>query len=285
MDLEVTPLAGNRSFGAEVDLDLSRPLSPSGQEELVRLLYRHGLLLFRGQSLDDDAQTRVMALFGNVLVEEGGHREISADGNLGKGRLLFHSDLAFTEHPFRLLSLYALDVTEGTTTQFASTVGAAEALEPELRAQLEKLHATAVIPPSQGERLVGQSIPASAPRQTRPCLVDHPVTGQPMLFMSEQQTARIEGVPAAESNRLLDAVFSVLYDPANVLTHSWRNGDLVIWDNLALQHGRPDQSGTPRRRLRRIAVAEKTFFELCPQFPPDDPRIAAWGTGGLLELD
>ena len=83
---------------------------------------------------------------------------------------------------------------------------------------------------------------------------------------------------------LLGELFDHLYAPANVYRHRWRNGDLVIWDNIALQHARPDQSATPRRRLRRVAVAEKTFFQLCPQFPPDDPRIAAWGVGGRLDL-
>jgi hypothetical protein len=48
----------------------------------------------------------------------------------------------------------------------------------------------------------------------------------------------------------------VLYDPAFVFEHEWRQGDVVIWDNLALQHSREafreGQDGT--RDLRRVVV-------------------------------
>lgn len=271
-------------FGVEVDLDLSAPLDEAEQERIRELLNANGILVFRGQSLTDADQTRVMGLFGKVLVEEGGHREISRDGNLGSGRLLFHSDLAFTPEPFKLLSLFGLDVSEGTETLFASCERVVDDLPLELRDRIAKLRATNVIPPSQGERLVGHGSPADFPQVTRDLLVNHPVTGRSLLSVSEQQTARVEGLAPEESDGLLADLFAALYAPANVYRHSWRNGDLVIWDNRALQHARPDQTATPRRRMRRIAIADKTFFQLCPQFAPDDQRIAAWGVGGLLDL-
>jgi alpha-ketoglutarate-dependent taurine dioxygenase len=84
------PLA---SIGAEVEFDRSRQLGGAQQEALRALLYGQGLLLFWGQSLSDEDQTRILSIFGPVLVEEGGHREIAADGNLGCCRLLYHSDL------------------------------------------------------------------------------------------------------------------------------------------------------------------------------------------------
>lgn len=272
-------------FGVEVSLDLSLPTDDRVAGALRDLLREHELLLFRGQALSDADQTRVLQLFGPVLVEEGGHREISRGGNLGSGRLLFHSDLAFTSTPFRLLSLYALDVTAGTETWFASVTKAVERLPSSLHARLRDALVTNVIPPSQGERRVSHDVPRGVPQITQPAIVAHPLSGRPVTTMSEQQSARIEGLSAADSDALLDEAFDHLYAPANILRHSWRNGDLVIWDNIALQHARPDQAATPRRTLRRIAVAEKTFFELCPQFAPDDPRIAAWGVGGLLNLE
>ena len=66
--------------------------------------------------------------------------------------------------------------------------------------------------------------------------------------------------------------------------HRWYNGDLVIWDNIALQHARGDMSGCIPRVLQRVCVADKTFFELCPQFDLEDPRIKAWAAGELLEV-
>lgn len=275
-----------RSIGAEVDFDLSRQLDAVQQEALKALLYDRGLLLFRGQSLSDEDQTRVLGYFGPVLEEEGGHREIAADGNLGCCRLLFHSDLAFTPEPFKLLSLYGLDVDpDRNMTLFASAAKAAEALGAGLRKRIAKLEVRTVIPPSQVERATSYDTPDFLPQVTGPMLLPHPVTGRSILNVSEMQTSRVEGLPPAESETLLEELFDHLYAPSNCYEHRWRNGDLVIWDNIALQHARPDQANTGRRRLRRVAVATKTFFQLCPQFDLLDPRILAWGSGAKLMVD
>src|SRR3712207_4964518 len=97
------------------------------------------------------------------------------------------------------------------------------------------------------------------------------------------QTARIEGLSQADSDTLLGRLFDALYDPTNVYEHRWNNGDLVIWDNIALQHARCDLTGMRPRRLQRIAVADKSFFDLCPQFDLADPRVAAWASGETLQ--
>ena len=41
----------------------------------------------------------------------------------------------------------------------------------------------------------------------------------------------------------------------HVPTYNWNEGDLLIWNNLALQHARPDlnKNGTPRT-LRKTLV-------------------------------
>ncbi len=273
------------TVGSRVDCDLSRPLDEAQQQALRDLLYEQGLLVFGDQVLSDADQTRVLGYFGNVLVEEGGHREISADGNLGSGRLLFHSDLAFTPEPFSLLSLYGIEIGEGcAATLYASNSKVLDRLPPDLRSRLNGATATNVIPPSQGERLVAFENPDFVPQMNRDAIFAHPVTGRPLLFIFEQQTARFEGMSRNESDVLLETLFERLYAPDNVYRHEWRPGDLVIWDNIAVQHARTEQPHGVSRRLRRVAVADKTFFQLCPQFQPDDSRIAVWGAGGKLLL-
>jgi len=112
----------------------------------------------------------------------------------------------------------------------------------------------------------------------------HPVTGEAILYVSEMQTARIGSLPPELSEALLQELFGYLYAPAKVYEHRWRNGDVVIWDNLALQHSRPDLTGCVPRRLQRVAVADKSFFDLCPQFALGDPRITAWASGETLAV-
>jgi taurine dioxygenase len=281
-DFATSPLSG---FGASIDYDLAWPLDDAGQASLRSLLYEHGVLVFRDQALSNADQERILGYFGAILGEEGENRELATDGNLGACRLLFHSDLAFTSEPFKLLSLYGLDVDEGrTSTRFASGTKALRTMPAALRDRLAGLTATHVIPPTQTERAVVYDTPAFLPQISRPAIIPHPVTDEPILFLFEMFTARFDELSPDESEALLREAFGYLYAEANVYEHVWRNGDLVIWDNIALAHGRADQSATAKRRLRRIAVADKSFFQLCPQFRADDPKVIAWGAGAKLEV-
>jgi taurine dioxygenase len=277
MDVNVVRRA---PFGVEVEIDLSRPIDADRREALRALLYRKKLLVFRNQSLSETDQIRVLGYFGRVLPPEEEHKELDLDGDFGRSRIGFHADLIFTPEPYKLLSLYALEVDDdGTSTRFVDGGHAARALPPVLRAQVEGLRAMSVTPQVQSHREVDYDPPAYIRRHSQPVIIDHPVTGEPILFVTELQTARIEGLPREESDALLAELFSWLYAEDEVAEHHWRNGDLVIWDNIALQHGRADQSATGVRRLRRVIVADKGFYELCPEFTRGDPKILAWGHG------
>jgi len=272
-------------FGVRVESDLSRPLDAQEQEQFRRLFEREKLLVFHDQKLSEADQVRVLGYLGRVLGRRGEYREISADGNLGAGALCFHSDLSFTPEPFKVLSLHALEVVDGRTwTSFASGIAALEALPRTLRLRVDGLAAVAAISQIQSHRAVPYAVPDFLPQVTRPALIAHPATGEPILYVTEMQTARIEGLAPAESDALLAELFGYLYRPENVYRHTWRTGDLVIWDNLALQHARPDLTGCVPRRLQRVAVADRSFFDLCPQFALDDPRIAAWAAGEALAV-
>jgi alpha-ketoglutarate-dependent taurine dioxygenase len=46
-----------------------------------------------------------------------------------------------------------------------------------------------------------------------------------------------------------------MYQAEARLEHQWRTGDLVVWDNLAVQHGRPNVTEQgPARTLRKVAA-------------------------------
>jgi taurine dioxygenase len=273
-------------FGVEVLHDLSVPIADREGEALRELFYREKLLLFRNQSLTEDQHAALLAHIGPVLGSRGEYREISSDGNLGAGPLCWHSDLSFTAEPFKGLSLYALEVNPGqSATRFASATRAVKFLPDELRARIARMDAVALISPVQSHRQLAYRLPSFFPQQTRPAILPHPETGEPVLYVSQMQTARIGELPQEEGESLLNALFSTLYAAGNVYEHRWHNGDLVIWDNIALQHSRPDLTAHSPRRLRRIALATKSFFDLCPQFDLNDPRVAAWARGDIHALD
>ena len=70
-----------------------------------------------------------------------------------------------------------------------------------------------------------------------------------------QHTDRIVGVPRAESDALLAEIYAHLYADEAVYEHRWLPGDLVIWDNLSVQHARPEPNDQPRT-LRRFHVSD-----------------------------
>jgi len=272
-------------FGVELEADLSEPLTPEEQAAFRSLFYREKLVVVRGQALDEADQVRVLGYIGPVLGSQGEYREISSDGNLGAGPLCYHSDLSFTPEPFKVLSLHALEVNAGQSwTRFANGIRVLETLDPELRARIEGMNAVAIISVIQSHREIAYSAPSDFPQVDRPAIIPHPETGEPVLYISEMQTARIGDLPPGESEALLEALFEALYQPENVYEHRWNSNDLVIWDNIALQHSRPDLTGMQPRRLQRVAVADKSFFDLCPQFSLGDRRTSEWAEGKPLRL-
>jgi alpha-ketoglutarate-dependent taurine dioxygenase len=57
-----------------------------------------------------------------------------------------------------------------------------------------------------------------------------------------------------DSEALRAELHGYLYDPANIYRHDWAVGDLVIWNNVALQHSRPPlQPETGERTHRRVS--------------------------------
>ena len=267
-------------FGVEIALALAWPLPEGFEQRVVELFDRHKLLVFRGQRLTEADQVRVLELFGRVLGAHGEYREISSDGALGSGPLAWHSDLAFTEEPFKVISLHAVAVNDGESwTAFADGTAAAAALPADLATTIAGREAITTIAPVQTHRAVGYDTPTELPHQVRPLLIPHPRTGEPVLYISEMQTSRVLGMDRAESDATLAALFERLYAEAAVHRHHWNNGDLVIWDNIALQHSRGDLAGMTPRKLQRIVVADKSFFDLLPQFQVGDAMISAWGSG------
>jgi taurine dioxygenase len=249
-------------FGAEVSLDLSGAVDLATHAAVRRLLFERGLLVFRNQDLDHVRQVDVMGWFGKVQAPER-LNIVSTDpetGWGGTGELKFHSDLAFSPHPCKVMSLHALEVLDGeTSTLFASGVTAYAALPAPVQARLAKAKSHMIMPSDYAD-VTADALPST----DHPVVMTHPETGTPLLYVNEMQTERLVGVDAEESAALMAAAFERLYDPAAIYEHRWNRGDLVIWDNIALQHARSTLPVRNRRTLRRVIVADKLFEEMFP---------------------
>ena len=86
---------------------------------------------------------------------------------------------------------------------------------------------------------------------------------RPYLFVNADMSACITTLSRAESDALLEALFAHLYDQANIYEHHWTVGDLVVWDNLAVQHAR-SETGSAARTLRRVSIGDYGYWEQIP---------------------
>lgn len=264
---DAKPIAG-AAFGIEVATDLSGTFSEPEKEALRALYRRDGLLLFRGQKLSKSQQIAACDIFAPALPEDAIENfivsNVEEDGVLGDRELLFHNDVPFVPAPFLGGALYALEVDAGvSTTRFANAMSGFEALPDDMQRRIEPMNAIHV----RARAFTRRSKLSDCEPQDN-CAVHALVgmqedTGRPYMFACMDMTAQVIGLSEPDSDALLEQLFATLYAPENIYEHSWQAGDLVIWDNLAIQHARSEiVSG--RRTLQRVTMGKWGYWEQCP---------------------
>ena len=264
------------AFGAEITgLDLRGELDGATRGQLREAFDERGLLLFRGLDIDRAMQAYLSELVRLDIAfsladaaELAGQQDSFWISNKEPGaaapfgRLMFHCDMMWSPKPFHVLSLYGVEVEPPVVpTVFASSANAWATLPAELRSRVESRSALQVTGPEgfDDRRRGGDDGQLLNPQRdsvlttTTPVGYRHPRTGRTLLYVCQQMTKEIVGLTPDESEDLLGQLFTHLYQPANVWQHDWRNGDLVVWDNLAIQHARSDvRVDGPARTLRKI---------------------------------
>jgi alpha-ketoglutarate-dependent taurine dioxygenase len=261
--VEIRPLNG--TFGAEVvGLEPTVPLDAATCAQLRAAFDERGLLVFRDLDLTFDAQVYLTKMLigreNDGAAPPGDSWYISNerdDAAAPYGRLQFHADAMWAVQSFESLSLYGIAVAQpAVPTTFVSGAEAFRRLPEELRARIEGLHAAHTTGEVRRGDLTDVLLTSvESPITTeKPLVLPHPRTGVPLLYASEQMTKGIVELEPDESEALLAELFEVLYDPAFRIEHHWRERDFVVWDNIALQHGRPKVAvDGPPRTLRKVA--------------------------------
>jgi taurine dioxygenase len=279
MDLALSPLTAR--FGAVVDRDLSDSADPELAEALTAALHHHRLLVFPGQHLNHADLLAASRLFGSVdtdvdrryavggfpgitvisnIVEDGAHIGIY-DGDHEEE---WHADNSFKAEPTRATLLYSVITPEhGGETRFADATQAYADLPADLKGRIQGLQATHSIRQlgaRQAEAADGQSSAAAGTLADRaevehPLAPIHPVTGARSLLLGSMVVERILGIAEDESRELLSRLLAHATSTPYVHSHRWSQGDLVVWDNLAVLHtASPCDSSQHRRLLFRTSV-------------------------------
>ena len=254
-----------------------QPLDPFGIELGAALPARDfreayaadGLLVVRGPVLSMEEQHRLCAMLGPIVdhpYEKFYVSNVRADRVLGTRGLLFHSDVPFLPVPYEGVSLHAVEVDEGVaSTRFASGLRAWDRLPARLRERIDGMMALQVRERAWDRRTRLTDLKPSDMCSVHPIVRRQRGTGRPYLFVNEDMTAGIIGLSEAVSDALLEELFACLYAENEVYEHHWRAGDLVIWDNLAVQHARREL-GAGTRTLQRVTIASLGYAE---QYPSD----------------
>lgn len=193
-----------------------------------------------------------------------GANKIGPDGKLDmnvykRGSHGWHTDGSYNEYPFKATQLYALAIpSRGGDTMFASMYAAYEALPASLRQRLEGLRGAYVY----GGRRKATQLLAEEDRDWKPVfhpiIRSHPETGRLTFYFDPNKIVRIEGLPQAESDALIEELTGYMIQPGAQYRHQWRKGDIVIWDNRCTYHLAAGDYPPEEERIHwRVSISER----------------------------
>ena len=269
-------------FAAEVSpVDLRQVHDTETLLQIRAGMDEHAILVFPQQAFTDDEQlTFAQLLDGQLHTKTGisalqksrlGNEALADVSNLGAdgqvykaddrkrmyglGNRLWHTDASFQDPSGRYSMLYARVVPSvAADTEFADMRTAYDTLSDDLKAQLEGLRVHHSI--AHSREILGfefsqkeQDILKGA---IHPLIRTLPRTGRKSLYIAAHASKIIDW-PVPEGRLLLLELMEHATKPELVYGHSWRAGDLVIYDLRATMHrARPYEDTKYRRELRRV---------------------------------
>jgi taurine dioxygenase len=96
--------------------------------------------------------------------------------------------------------------------------------------------------------------PEDVPGPMHPLVRKHPVTGRKALYLGRRRvypSQYIEGYSDTESEALLDRLWEHATQDKYKWTHTWRVGDMLVWDNRCAMHYREPVNSDQRRVMWR----------------------------------
>jgi len=300
MEIEVIPTEA--ALGAEVRCGDLRAIDDEAAAAIRQAWLDHLVVVIRGQQLSDDDLASFGHRFGEFQLshplpsplanegkaKQGGRDErrpeitvVSnvvengvAQGGLGDGELVWHSDMSSFEAPPDQTILYSIEVPSGIgRTGFNNMYLALDTLPPALRASVDhlKLKHDATIDAAGYLRSrfkdAADDVRVS-PGAVHPLVRTHPETGRNCLFLGRRSKAWVAGMALAESDALLDALFEHAARPQFAWHHDWKNGDVLMWDNRCVMHRRDPFDPAVRRTLHRVVIKGTRPFRTPGALPP-----------------
>lgn len=253
-------------------------LDAASAAQLRTGLGEYGVLFFRDQSLSPEHHIKMAEAFGAVNINrffsaiEGYPsiaqvlKEPSQKGNLGE---TWHTDHSYDQIPALGSILVARELpSKGGGTIFRNMAAAYEALPDEMKQKilsLKALHSSrhvfgaAAYSDNDLQGRLGNTADATQDA-IHPIVIQHPISKKSVLYVNPQFTVSVEGVEKAESDTLLETLYTHAMQPQFEHHFHWEEGSVVFWDNRAGWHSAQNDYQGERRLMHRITVEGCEFF-------------------------
>jgi taurine dioxygenase len=271
-------IATGKPLGAELrGVDL-KTLDDVQFATILRAFHDHQVILIRNQALEDQDLIAFSRRFGDLdwaPVQETGRRFVEGMpelyivsnvkvngepiGSLGAGEAVWHTDMSYLDVPPMASALYSLEVPpSGGNTSFCSMYAIYDALPGEMKRRIADLKIKHDGTYNSGgflrQGVTATDDPRSSPGAVHPLVCTHPDTGRQMLYLGRRRNAYLVGLELAESEALLDELWTFVDRPEIKWEHAWKVGDLVMWDNRCTMHRRDPFDDTARRVMHRTQI-------------------------------
>lgn len=293
--MALTILPTDATLGAVVtNIDLS-DLDDATWQAVEDAFHQFGVLIFPDQNLTEEAQIAFASRFGDIeYLREPGQKAAFIDNTKGDGSVVkpgeyqfkvlhgnegWHTDSSYMPLAAKASVLAAQVVpSEGGETEWADMRAAYDEIDDDTKDRIADLSAYHSLYQSQAK--IGYEIETGAGygyhtkgAPLRPLVKVHPATGRKSLFIG-RHAYRIPGMDDADAQALLDELVDFACRPPRTYKHSWRPGDVVIWDNRCVLHRARPYDKTQPRVLRHVRVAGDPETELATTGA--DERAAAF---------
>jgi taurine dioxygenase len=290
----VTPTG--ETLGAMIaGVDLNEAIDDRVFGDILRALGRYGVLRFPSQKLDPARQMAFSARFGSLEInvagafQEPGYPEIMILSNMTEpnGRPIgardagqdWHTDMSYSETIAFANVLYALKVPhrDGRPlggTEFANMHAAYDGLPDDLKTRLDgmtvlhdfnKFWDMMLKRPGTWRKPLTDEQRNRKPPVSHPIFLIHPITGRKVLYANPGYAMRINELPEAESDEILDFLFTHQLQAKYRYVHRWSEGDVLLWDDIGTLHNAHADYGPDEHRLiKRCQVMADRIFD--PEF-------------------
>ena len=266
-------------FGLRIEgIDLADVTAEIGYPEIRCAFEESSFLYFPNQEVDDDTHLRLAALFGpredrtihpdeplpdvsivtNVNPDGGVYQEGETKLQNLQANMLWHTDSTFLPVPALANILIARVVPpSGTATEFCSTRAAWDDMPQSLKSSVQDLfftheysHSRRKIDPILAE----EEMFAHWPQQIWKAVWKNPINGKNALYIASHVNG-VVGMEQAEALELVNQLIDWCTQPQYVYRHSWRVGDVLIWDERAMMHRGVPWNYDEIRTLSSICVS------------------------------